>query len=131
LNVEEGMLDASPCPVTYTNLLNEGPDLYYGGKFWEGNGRVTRNADLVPRNDVQTFDFRVFRSLLDEAVMERGCWYAQEYLAGDDDIWPATQLGVQRLMRVRAEQERKDRERSKSDLALVNGSGGGGVSLSY
>jgi hypothetical protein len=92
---------------------------------------VTRNADLVPRNDVQTFDFRVFRSLPDEAVMERGCWYAQEHLAGDDDIRPATQLpGVQCLRGVCAEQERKDRERSKSDLALVEGSGGGGVSLS-
>ncbi len=125
------------CRKTFTNLLNDGLKLYHAGKFWEGYELMTKNADRLPRNDAQLYDFRASLAcrtgrpelaleLLTEAVMDKGCWYTQEYLTGDDDIRPATQLpGFQRLMEVCADRERKAREESASDLAIVRGAGGG------
>lgn len=121
---------------TFTNLLNEGLELYHAGKFMEGYELMTRNAGHVPRNDAQLYDFRaslackaghadLCLSLLTEAVMEKGCWYTQEYLTGDDDIRPARELpGFQHIMDVCAERERRSREVSISELAVVRGSGG-------
>ena len=121
--------------ITYTRLLNDGLKLYQAGKFWEGYELMTRNCMHEPRNDAQMYDFRASLacraglsdlggSLLSEAVMEKGCWYTQEYLAGDDDIRPAAQLpGFHRLMEVCAERERKAREESVSDLVIVKSKG--------
>jgi predicted esterase len=126
---------------TYTNLLNEVLRLYHAGKFWEGYELITENADRIPRNDAQLYDFRASLAcragrpelaleLLTEAVMDKGCWYTQEYLTGDDDIRPAAQLpGFQSLMEVCADRERKAREESASDLAMVRGTGAGRLPL--
>lgn len=122
---------------TYTNLLNDGLKFYQAGRFWEGYEMITENAGRIPRNDAQLYDFRASLAcraghpelaleLLTEAVMEKGCWYTQEYLGGDEDIRPAAQLpGFQRLMELCADRERKAREESAGELVMVRGVGSG------
>ncbi|MBI0583977.1 MAG: hypothetical protein ISF22_07095 [Methanomassiliicoccus sp.] len=114
--------------VTFTNLLNKGLDLYHQGRFEEAYQLMTENAGHVPRNDAQVYDFRASLAcragrpdhcleLLTEAVMDKGCWYSQEYLTEDDDIRPAAALpGFARLLDVCAERERQARDECVSDV---------------
>lgn len=134
----QGNLDGLSCHAllimsvkTFTNLLNEGLDLYHAGKFQEGYELMTSNAGHVPRNDAQVYDYRASMAcraghpelameLLAEAVMEKDCWYAQEYLEGDDDIAPVARLpAFARLKEVCAEREREARAASTADLVLA------------
>jgi predicted esterase len=63
--------------------------------------------------------------LLNEAVLDKGCWYGQEYLSKDEDIRPARELpGFPSLMEVCAEREVQARSQSTSDLVLVKGEDG-------
>ncbi len=119
--------------MTFTNLINKGMGLYREGKFWEGYLLMTDNADHIPRNDAQVYDFRVSlaccagrpelgRALLEEAVFEKGCWYTSKYLLEDEDIEPATELpGFLRLLDVCAEREKETKAQSRSKLFLVKG----------
>ena len=121
--------------VTFTNLINKGMNLYREGKYWESYLLMSGHADHEPRNDAQVYDFRASlacragradlgRQLLEEAILEKGCWYARKYLIEDDDIRPATLLpGFQRLLDVCAEREKAALANAKSELVIVRGKG--------
>jgi predicted esterase len=118
--------------MTFTYLINRGLDLYREGRFQEGYHLMTEHADHMPRNDAQMYDFRaslacragwpeVGLRLLTEAVMDKGCWYAQGYLSDDDDIRPATQLpGFQELKDVCAIREAEARRNVRREALMVN-----------
>lgn len=117
--------------MTFTNLINRGLDLYREGRFQEGYHLMTEHADHVPRNEAQMYDFRASLAcragwpelglkLLTEAVMDKGCWYAQGYLTDDEDIRPAAQLpGFQGLKEACARREAEARRNVKREALMV------------
>ena len=121
---------------TFTNILNTGLQMYRSERFWDAYLFMTEHADHVPRNEAQMYDFRASLAcrsgrpelglrLLNEAVLDKGCWYGQEYLFKDEDIRPARELtGFPTLVEVCAEREVQARSQSTSDLVLVKGEDG-------
>jgi predicted esterase len=82
---------------TYTQLINQTIDLYQAGQYQEAYDFITANADKVQGNPAGIYNFRyciaskaghseLALDLLREAVIDKGLWYAYDYLFSDDDL---------------------------------------------
>lgn len=119
--------------MTYYNIINRALDLYREGKYNEAYEYMTENSKHVPRIEAQVYDFRAStacragrvefaRQLLEEAVLEKGLWYTQEYLTTDQDIHPATELpGFQRILDICAEREKEAISKVRCEVFVVRG----------
>jgi predicted esterase len=83
--------------LTYTQLLNETIKIYLTGDYEKAYNYITEHGTKVNGNLAQIYNFRyaiaskagmkdLAISLMEEAILDRGFWYASEYLESDEDL---------------------------------------------
>jgi len=88
--------------LTYTQLLNRTLDLYMIEHFTEAYEFITEQGPLVSGNPAQIYNFRytiackaglfdLAMTIFEEAVEDKGFWYAYQYLTTDEDLIPLRQ----------------------------------------
>jgi predicted esterase len=83
--------------LTYTQLLNETINIYLTGDYEKAYNYITKHTHEVRGNLAQIYNFRyaiaskagmknLALSLMKEAIIDYGFWYAAEYLESDEDL---------------------------------------------
>lgn len=83
--------------LTYTQLLNETINIYLTGDYEKAYNYITKHGNDVRGNLAQIYNFRyaiaskagmksLALSLMKEAIIDYGFWYAAEYLESDEDL---------------------------------------------
>lgn len=83
--------------LTYTQLLNETIKIYLTGDYEKAYNYITKYGNQVKGNLAQIYNFRyaiaskagmkdLALSLMKEAIIDYGFWYAAEYLESDEDL---------------------------------------------
>ncbi len=89
--------------LTYTQLINETINLYLQDEFSKAYDYITQNGADVVGNQAQIYNFRyaiasksgeheLALEIMKEAIIDKGYWYAYEYLMDDDDLEPLREL---------------------------------------
>lgn len=117
--------------LTYTQLLNETIKIYLTGDYEKAYNYITKHSHRVNGNLAQIYNFRyaiaskaglkdLALSLMKEAVLECGFWYATEYLMSDEDLdLLRSNKAFDQLVSICREREKKAKNNSEGKIELL------------
>lgn len=117
--------------ITYTKLLNETLEIYMEKGAEEAYKFISKHADEVVGDHAQIYNFRYSLAaasgheqealtIMKEAILEKGHWYAYDYLKEDEDLDPLRKYAeFQQMLEVCKQREEEAKQRAKPEMEVL------------